>query len=71
MSRANSQNPNLDVQVEAFIRSLAAKGGRPLHEIGYDAARKVLRDVQDICVEKGTSKTLTFRWRTAVQPEYA
>ena len=27
MSRANSQNPNLDVQVEAFIRSLAAKGG--------------------------------------------
>ena len=53
MSRANSQNPNLDVQVEAFIRSLAAKGGRPLHEIGYDAARKVLRDVQDICVEKG------------------
>lgn len=26
MSRANSQNPNLDVQVEAFIRSLAAKG---------------------------------------------
>lgn len=53
MSRANSQNPNLDVQVEAFIRSLTAKGGRPLHEIGYDAARKVLRDVQDICVEKG------------------
>ena len=53
MSRANSQNPNLDVQVEAFIRSLAAKGGQPLHEIGYDAARKVLSDVQDICVEKG------------------
>lgn len=53
MSRANSQNPNLDVQVEAFIRSLTAKGGRPLHEIGYDAARKVLRDVQEICVEKG------------------
>ena len=53
MSRANSQNPNLDVQVEAFIRSLTAKGGRPLHEIGYDAARKVLSDVQDICVEKG------------------
>lgn len=26
MSRANSQNPNLDVQVEAFIRSLTAKG---------------------------------------------
>lgn len=24
-----------------------------MHEIGYDAARKVLRDVQDICVEKG------------------
>ena len=53
MSRANSQNPNLDVQVKAFIRSLAAKGGQPLHEIGYDAARKVLSDVQDICVEKG------------------
>lgn len=52
MSRASSQNPNLDVQVEAFIHSLAAKGGQPLYEIGYEAAREVLSNVQNIGVEK-------------------
>ena len=50
MSKADSQNPNLDIQVGAFIRSLAAKGGKPLYEVGYEAARKVLTDVQDICL---------------------
>ena len=52
MNKADSQNPNLDIQVGAFIRSLAARGGKPLYEVGYEAARKVLTDVQDICVEK-------------------
>lgn len=52
MSQANSQNPNLNPQVKEFTDQLTASGGKPLYEQTYEAARSVLRDAQEVCVEK-------------------
>jgi acetyl esterase len=44
--------PVLEPTTQAFIDALAAQGGKPLYELSYGDARKVLEDAQAIDVKK-------------------
>ena len=42
----------LEPKTQAFVDALAAQGGKPLYELSYEAARKVLEDAQAVQVTK-------------------
>ena len=42
--------PFLEPKTQAFVDALAAQGGKPLYELSYAAARKLLEDAQAIKV---------------------
>lgn len=46
------RKPILEPTTQAFINALAAQGGKPLYELSYADARKVLEDAQEIPVTK-------------------
>ena len=46
------ENPILEPKTQAFIDALNAQGGKPLYELSYAAARKVLEDAQAAPVTK-------------------
>jgi len=48
----NQKNPVLEPKTQAFVDWLNAQGGKPLYELTYDEARKVLENVQAINVRK-------------------
>jgi len=49
---AKRNTPVLEPTTQAFIDALAAQGGKPLYELSYADARKVLEDAQAIDVKK-------------------
>src|SRR5713101_919245 len=48
----NQKTPILEPKTQAFVDALNAQGGRPLYELSYADARKVLEDAQAIEVRK-------------------
>ena len=42
----NNQKIVLEPKTQAFVDALAAQGGKPLYELSYADARKVLEDAQ-------------------------
>ena len=44
--------PILEPTTQAFVDALAAQGGKPLYELSYADARKLLEDAQAIEVTK-------------------
>jgi acetyl esterase len=49
---ADPNKPILEQRTQAFVDALAAQGGKPLYELSYADARKVLEDAQAIDVRK-------------------
>src|SRR4029079_3529899 len=49
---AEPNKPILEQRTQAFVDALAAQGGKPLYELSYADARKVLEDAQAIDVRK-------------------
>src|SRR5215831_18572805 len=49
---ATQKNPVLEPTTQAFVDALNAQGGKPLYELSYADARKVLEDAQAINVRK-------------------
>jgi len=49
---AQSKSPVLEPTTQAFIHALEAQGGKPLYELSYAAARKILEDLQAAPVSK-------------------
>jgi len=49
---ATQKNPVLEPTTQAFVDALNAQGGKPLYELSYADARKVLEDAQAINVKK-------------------
>jgi hypothetical protein len=39
------EKPFLEPTTQAFVNSLSVKGGKPLYELSYSDARKVLEDL--------------------------
>lgn len=52
MRKPNSKEPNLTPDVKVFTDKIAAAGGKSIYELSYQEARKVLRNVQEVRVEK-------------------
>ena len=48
----NRKKPILEPKTQAFVDALAAQGGKPLYELSYADARKLLEDAQAIEVTK-------------------
>src|SRR5713226_9437689 len=48
----DQRKPILEPKTQAFIDALNAQGGKPIYELPYADARKVLEDVQNIDVRK-------------------
>src|SRR5216684_4160858 len=48
----NQKTPILEPKTQAFVDALNAPGGKPLYELSYADARKVLEDAQAIEVRK-------------------
>ncbi|HTD21313.1 MAG TPA: alpha/beta hydrolase [Terriglobales bacterium] len=48
----NQKTPILEPKTQAFVDTLNAQGGKPLYELSYADARKVLEDAQAIEVRK-------------------
>src|SRR4051812_42212667 len=44
--------PILEIKTQAFVDSLNAQGGKPLYELSYAEARKVLESIQAIPVKR-------------------
>jgi acetyl esterase len=49
---ATEKKPVLELKTQAFIDAVAAQGGKPLHQLSYADARKLLEDVQAVPVAK-------------------
>ena len=49
---AKRNKPVLEPTTQAFVDALEAQGGKPLYELSYEEARKVLEDAQAINVRK-------------------
>jgi acetyl esterase len=45
---ADQKKPILEPTTQAFVDALAAQGGKPLYELSYADARRVLEDAQAI-----------------------
>ncbi len=50
--KASLEQPILEPKTQAFIDALAARGGKPIYELSYADARKVLEDAQAGAVAK-------------------
>src|ERR1700730_14045941 len=49
---ADQKKPILEPTTQAFVDALAAQGGKPLYELSYADARRVLEDAQAVAVTK-------------------
>ena len=49
---SDQKKPVLEPTTQAFVDALAAQGGKPLYELSYADARKLLEDAQTIAVQK-------------------
>jgi acetyl esterase len=49
---SDQKKPVLEPTTQAFVDALAAQGGKPLYELSYADARKLLEDAQNIEVRK-------------------
>src|ERR1700737_3871137 len=51
----DQKKPILEPTTQAFVDALGAQGGKPLYELSYADARKLLKDAQAIQVTKPPS----------------